>query len=99
MSEKKTTPTLPEVVRNRCPVCDKAVYSYTGIHPQCAMSRESAVLRAAQKAVEDAAAEAAPPKPAVQQPWLKTCPSCQRQVAARRFACDCGHSFPNSARQ
>lgn len=94
MSEKKSTPTLPEVVRNRCPVCDKAVYSASGIHPQCAMSRESAELRAAQKA----ATEAAPPKPAVQQPWLKTCPKCKRQVAARRFTCDCGHSFPNSAK-
>ena len=29
--------------------------------------------------------------------WKKTCPSCNRQVAARRYACDCGHKFEPTA--
>lgn len=92
MNTKKPTPVFAEVPRNRCPVCDKVVYSATGIHPQCAMSRESSVLREAQKLAQ--AAE--PPKPAPPQPkshWLKTCPKCKRQVTTRRFTCDCGHTF------
>ena len=92
MNTKKPIPVLAGVPRNRCPVCDKAVYSSTGIHPQCSMSRESSVLRAAQKLAQ--AAE--PPKPApplAKSEWLKTCPNCKRQVTTRRFTCDCGHNF------
>lgn len=96
MNEKKPTPTLPEVPRNRCPVCEKVVYSATGIHPQCAMSRESAILVAAQKA-ERVAEPPKPDKPQAKNHWLKTCPKCNRQVSTRRFACDCGHTFGNRA--
>ena len=31
------TPIDPESTRVRCPVCQEAVYSLAGIHPQCAI--------------------------------------------------------------
>ena len=92
MSDKKPMPVAPEVVRKRCPVCDKSVYSSSGVHPQCAQSRESAILLAAQKAARDAE----PPmvvEPTVKKSWMKTCPVCHRESPQRRYACDCGHKF------
>ncbi|MBX3415008.1 MAG: hypothetical protein KF708_20155 [Pirellulales bacterium] len=97
MSDKKPIPAAPEVARKRCPVCDKAVYSASGIHPQCALSRESAEQFAAQKAAREAA-PAAVAAPAVKPAWLKTCPVCKRQSPSRRFACECGHKFASAPR-
>ena len=51
-SHRHTPPPDPE--RKRCPVCNQAVYSLAGIHPQCAIKRavalESRSKRAASKA-------------------------------------------------
>ncbi len=44
--------------RKRCPVCNLAVYSATGIHPQCALNRAVALEKKTKKDA-DAAAEAA----------------------------------------
>ncbi|HJS08257.1 MAG TPA: hypothetical protein VJ809_11385 [Pirellulales bacterium] len=68
-----------------CPVCGKPSYSRGGVHPQCAVSRADKVRKAAQPAAKAKA-------PAGGQ-WKKTCPRCQRQVAARRYSCECGHTF------
>jgi hypothetical protein len=88
MSDKKPDPIIPLSVPKRCPVCGKASYSRSGTHPQCAVSRADAVLKAARKATE-AVAEPKPPRP----PGTKQCPRCQRRIPARRMVCDCGHSF------
>ncbi|MCI0358317.1 MAG: hypothetical protein L0211_07535 [Planctomycetaceae bacterium] len=69
-----------------CPVCGKPSYSLGGVHPQCAVSRADKVRKASQP----------PPKPkpaAASGQWKKTCPRCHRQVAARRYTCECGHTF------
>ena len=72
-----------------CPVCGKPSYSRGGVHPQCAVAR---------------ADKARKPKPVVKPKatvasgqWKKTCPRCNRQVAARRYSCDCGHNFEPAA--
>lgn len=50
MSSKKPGPLEPVPVRATCPVCGKASYSSTGMHPQCAVARGDAEHRAALKA-------------------------------------------------
>jgi len=82
-----------QVVRTQplCPVCGEPSYSRDGIHPQCNVTRNDRVRTKAHKAKV-----AAKPK-SVSTPWLKRCPKCSRQVAARRHTCDCGHQFPHSA--
>lgn len=72
-----------------CPVCGKPSYSLGGVHPQCAVARADKVRKGKPVAKPKAAA------PFGQ--WKKTCPSCNRQVAARRYACDCGHKFEPTA--
>ena len=82
----------PSIVNQKppaCPVCGKPSYSLGGVHPQCAVTRADKVRKATKPAVK--------PKPAVFGQWKKTCPRCNRQVAARRFACDCGHKFEPAA--
>lgn len=75
-----------------CPVCGKPSYSLGGVHPQCAVTRADKVRKASQP----------PPKPkpaAANGQWKKTCPRCHRQVAARRYSCECGHTFgPSTSR-
>ncbi len=84
MSEKK--PALVALrVRPNCPVCGKVSYSLSGMHPQCAVARADAGLRARQKAKK----EPPPPRAA----FTKRCPKCGRNVPARRMVCDCGRSF------
>lgn len=89
MEAEKLVPIEPPPVRDRCPVCGKTVYSSTGIHPQCAMSRAAAAQDA--QARKRAAAAAAKPRP--EQSWTKRCPKCRRELHVRRAVCDCGHSF------
>jgi hypothetical protein len=72
-----------------CPVCGKPAYSRGGVHPQCAVSRADKARQP--KAIPRKEKSVAP------SPWKKTCPRCNRQVAARRFACDCGHTFERAA--
>jgi hypothetical protein len=74
-----------------CPVCGKASYSASGIHPQCNVTRNDKVRTKSLKS------KAAPKPKTAATPWLKRCPKCSRQVAARRHTCDCGHQFPQSA--
>lgn len=89
MDTKKPEPleTLP--VRERCPVCSKTVYSATGIHPQCAMSRAAAVADAAAARRNVVAVT----KKRAERSWSKQCPKCRRELHVRRAVCDCGHSF------
>ncbi len=60
--------------RKRCPVCNRAVYSLAGIHPQCALNQalavESRIVKqaAAVARSELAAAELLQPAPALKQP-------------------------------
>ena len=42
------TPTI-DPDRKRCPVCNLAVYSATGIHPQCALNRAVALEKKIKK--------------------------------------------------
>ncbi len=37
---------LTDAQRKRCPICDKAVYSLAGIHPQCAIKQNEGVAPA-----------------------------------------------------
>jgi hypothetical protein len=76
-------------LRNRCPVCNQATYSTSGIHPQCAAKRASDSIQLAVKAKRTSAV----PNPPSRSLWLKQCPKCRRDVSARRAVCDCGHSF------
>ncbi|MBX9790108.1 MAG: hypothetical protein K2Y37_14420 [Pirellulales bacterium] len=85
--EALIAPTPP---RPCCPVCGKATYSSTGIHPQCAASRAAVVIDERAKARREAEAKAAAPR----NMWQKKCPKCRREVAARRAVCDCGYAFP-----
>lgn len=89
MDTKKPEPLETIPVRQRCPVCDKTVYSATGIHPQCAMSRAAAVadLAVARRQIVVAA------KKQPERSWSKKCPKCRRELHVRRAVCDCGHSF------
>ena len=73
-----------------CPVCGKPSYSLGGVHPQCAVTRADKVRKAAKPVAK-------PKTAAMSGQWKKTCPRCSRQVAARRYSCDCGHKFGPSA--
>jgi hypothetical protein len=90
METENSLPIEPPPVRERCPVCQKTVYSSTGIHPQCAMNRAAAVQDAKSR---KRAAEVAAAKPRSEQAWTKHCPKCRRELHVRRAVCDCGHSF------
>jgi len=70
-----------------CPVCGKPSYSRGGVHPQCAVARADKVRY--RKPVKK-------PK-AAGSLWRKRCPACSREVAARRYSCDCGHKFGPTA--
>lgn len=62
MSEKKPQPIGLIPVRKHCPVCGKVAYSRGGVHPQCALARADAAVRAKLKLDRDrqaAQAEAA----------------------------------------
>ena len=50
MSERKPVPVQVTPTRALCPVCGKASYSLTGVHPQCVVARADAISRAARKA-------------------------------------------------
>jgi hypothetical protein len=76
------------MTRAICPVCGKASYSRTGTHPQCAVAHADAISRAARKAAEPKS-----DKSPARKSWSKTCPKCNCQIPARRFACECGHQF------
>lgn len=88
MSEKKP-PLVATRIRPICPVCGKVSYSLHGMHPQCAVARADAGLRATQKAKKEPAAP--------RSGFTKRCPRCSRTVAARRMVCDCGRSFAGAA--
>jgi hypothetical protein len=79
-----TKPTFVAQKPPACPVCGKPSYSLGGVHPQCAVARADKVRKAKPAAKSKAA-------PFGQ--WKKVCPSCNRQVPARRYSCDCGHKF------
>jgi hypothetical protein len=79
---------LPMIAKAVCPVCNKPSYSRGGLHPQCAVARADAKLRAVLKS-EALAAEKTDRK----KPWSKVCPKCRRQIPARRIVCDCGQKF------
>ena len=53
MSEKKPEIIYFPAVRRFCPVCGKVAYSLSGEHPQCAMTRADAVVRAKKKRLND----------------------------------------------
>lgn len=89
MDTKKPPPIEVQPTRIQCPVCHKTVYSASGIHPQCAMSRAAAVVDAASQKTRVEAAAA----PRAERMWSKQCPKCRRQLHVRRAVCDCGHSF------
>ena len=91
MSEKKPALVAPRRALPNCPVCGKVSYSVTGMHPQCAVVRADAALRARQKVKKV-------PAPA-RSPFTKICPKCSRTVPARRMVCDCGRSFDQRAGQ
>ena len=83
---------IPTVLpRGMCPVCGKPSYSATGTHPQCSVARADAISRAARKVAGTDVDKTLPKKA-----WSKLCPKCKHQVPARRFVCDCGHSFSDS---
>jgi endogenous inhibitor of DNA gyrase (YacG/DUF329 family) len=84
---KATDSAMPD-----CPVCGKKSYSRGGIHPQCASERADRIVRAARKAAEEKEGKIGA-MGETRQPWKKQCPRCQRQVPARRAACDCGYAF------
>src|SRR3954447_16566833 len=90
-------PKSAEPVRPVCPVCGKTAYSRGGIHPQCAASRADRVTRdkaaAREKLHRDKTGEGSDAKSPAKKQWTKRCPRCRRDVAARRFTCDCGHGF------
>jgi hypothetical protein len=81
--------TKPTFVANSppaCPVCGKPSYSLGGVHPQCSVSKADKARKVGPRLPK---AKSAAPKGQ----WKKTCPKCQRQVAARRYSCECGHTF------
>jgi hypothetical protein len=88
MSERKPIPVPAFAPRGLCPVCGKASYSHTGLHPQCAVARADAISKAARKA-----AGMEVEKVQARKSWSKPCPKCKRQIPARRIVCDCGHQF------
>jgi hypothetical protein len=92
LNVKKPGPLEATIARNLCPVCGKASYSLGGTHPQCAIAREDADIRA-----KRLAAGVVVPRSAARTQWMKTCPQCQRQMASRRYVCDCGHTFGAAA--
>lgn len=94
LNVKKPGPLEAAILRNLCPVCGKASYSRGGTHPQCAVARADADLRAKRLASGVVA-----PRSAARTPWMKSCPQCQRQMASRRYVCDCGHAFGSTAPQ
>lgn len=53
MDNKKPGPLFKAPSRTQCPICGKASYSATGIHPQCAVEQADAprqkILLAAKK--------------------------------------------------
>jgi len=49
VSEKKPEIIYFPAVRRFCPVCGKVAYSLSGEHPQCAMKRSDAVVKAKKK--------------------------------------------------
>ena len=49
MSEKKPEITYFPAVRKFCAVCGKVSYSLSGEHPQCAIARSDAVVKARQR--------------------------------------------------
>jgi hypothetical protein len=81
-------PKTVEPVRPVCPVCGKTAYSQGGIHPQCAVTQADKVARE-----KRSASLGVETKPQSRKQWTKRCPRCRRDVAARRFTCDCGHNF------
>lgn len=87
MSEHKPIPFRPPTKSRACPVCGKASYSASGMHPQCAVAQADALTKADRKA-----AEAAHDKER-RTAFSKPCPKCKRAMPARRYTCDCGHSF------
>jgi hypothetical protein len=58
VSEKKPEIIYFPAVRRFCPVCGKVAYSLSGEHPQCAMTRADAVVRAKKKRLNDRRREA-----------------------------------------
>jgi hypothetical protein len=83
-----STPSIVARTPPACPVCGKPSYSRGGVHPQCEVARADKVrkLKPAPKAAKPARGQ-----------WTKRCPRCSREVAARRYACDCGHQFEKPA--
>ena len=92
MNVKKPGPLEAAILRNLCPVCGKASYSRGGTHPQCAVARADADVRA-----KRLAAGIVVPRSAARTQWMKSCPQCKRQMASRRYVCDCGHMFGPAA--
>lgn len=88
---RKPQPLYSPQQRRYCPVCSKATYSVSGIHPQCAVNQADAKRmksvkprsKMTKKATRDAEAK----------PWQKTCPKCGSPMHVRKKTCDCGHNF------
>jgi hypothetical protein len=59
VSEKKPTPIQSFPARKTCPVCGKVAYSLGGVHPQCALARADAAVRAKLKVERDRIEQAA----------------------------------------
>lgn len=53
MSEKKPEVIYFPAVRRFCPICGKVAYSFSGEHPQCAMSRSDLAFKARQAKRDD----------------------------------------------
>jgi hypothetical protein len=87
MSEKKPVILQVSQARGNCPVCGKASYSVTGMHPQCALAQADALTREHRKKAATVASKAK------RKSWSKVCPKCRHEIPARRVVCDCGYKF------
>ena len=59
--------------QKRCPVCSRAVYSLSGIHPQCAIQQADEPRTIKLRADRKKAAKIEKPR---QRAWNKKCPGC-----------------------
>jgi predicted nucleic-acid-binding Zn-ribbon protein len=94
MSKRKPKPLFAVRERASCPVCGEAVYSLSGIHPQCAVKRGDEKRVARLKAQKKTAKKVVKKTNSLAiKPWHKRCPKCRNQIHVRKSVCDCGHKF------
>jgi hypothetical protein len=77
---------VPE--RQLCPVCGKASYSRSGVHPQCEITKADSAFRVALKA-RIAAGEVQSER----RTWAIRCPRCGFTQPCRLFVCNCGQAL------